>query len=242
MENFVHTNIFATKGIEYLIVIGFLLLVIPFWRYLNSPVRLSPVLGFSTIQAAVKRITGSIPEGVFLDPTHSWAFLESSGMARVGVDTFLLSATGPVNYRELRNPGDSISRGDVISLLEQDGKQLKIYSPISGVVGQRNRKLSRSFESNENFYSQGWLYMIKPDNWKHEVGKLLFAKKAEEWIKSEFDRLKDFFAFSTSKYGYNPELIVLQDGGALVDQALEQMPADIWAEFQTEFIDANKTE
>ena len=72
--------------------------------------------------------------------------------------------------------------------------------------------------------------------------KLLFAQKAEDWIRKEFDRLKDFFAFSTQKYGYNPELVILQDGGELMEQALRQMPEDIWEEFQAEFIDANKIE
>lgn len=30
-------DIFATKGIEYIIVIVFLILIIPFWKYLNAP-------------------------------------------------------------------------------------------------------------------------------------------------------------------------------------------------------------
>jgi hypothetical protein len=30
-------DFFATKGIEYIIVIGFFILIIPFWKYLNTP-------------------------------------------------------------------------------------------------------------------------------------------------------------------------------------------------------------
>ncbi len=242
MEDFIHVDIFATKGVEYLIVIGFLLLIIPFWRYLNAPGKLVPVIGFSTIQSAINRIAGSIPKGIFLDPTHSWAFLEPSGTARVGVDNFLLSTTGPVNYHEFRQPGETINRGEVMSVLEQDGKQLKVYSPISGVIKKRNRKSVKLGDSGENLYDQGWLYMIEPENWTRDMQKLLFAQKAEDWIRKEFDRLKDFFAFSTQKYGYNPELVILQDGGELMEQALQQMPGDIWDEFQAEFIDANKIE
>jgi glycine cleavage system H protein len=37
MEGFSYVDIFATKGIEYLLVIGFLLLFIFFWRYLSRP-------------------------------------------------------------------------------------------------------------------------------------------------------------------------------------------------------------
>ena len=35
MENFVYVDIFATKGIEYLLVILFLLVFIGFWQYLK---------------------------------------------------------------------------------------------------------------------------------------------------------------------------------------------------------------
>jgi glycine cleavage system H protein len=35
MEAFTYVNIFDTKGIEYVLVITFLLLVISFWRYLT---------------------------------------------------------------------------------------------------------------------------------------------------------------------------------------------------------------
>jgi len=39
MELFSYVDIFATKGIEYLLVIDFLLIFILFWRVLNTPVR-----------------------------------------------------------------------------------------------------------------------------------------------------------------------------------------------------------
>ncbi len=239
MEEFIHIDIFSTKGVEYLIVISFLLLIIPFWRYLNAPGKLVPAIGFTTIQSAINRIAESIPKGIFLDPTHSWAFLEPSGAARIGVDNFLLSTTGQIKYSKVRQPGEVINRGDVMSVLEQDGKQLKVYSPISGVIKQRN---SKPGESGDNLYDLGWLYRVEPENWTRDMQKLLFAQKAEDWIRKEFDRLKDFFAFSTQKYGYNPELVILQDGGELMEQALRQMPEDIWEEFQAEFIDANKIE
>jgi glycine cleavage system H protein len=36
MEGFTYVDIFATKGIEYLLVICFLIVVIGFWRYLSG--------------------------------------------------------------------------------------------------------------------------------------------------------------------------------------------------------------
>ena len=39
MNQFVYSDIFDTKGIEYIVVISFLLLIIPIWRLLNKPVK-----------------------------------------------------------------------------------------------------------------------------------------------------------------------------------------------------------
>ena len=39
MDGFSYTNIFDTKGIEYFIIIAFLILIIPVWIIYNRPVR-----------------------------------------------------------------------------------------------------------------------------------------------------------------------------------------------------------
>ena len=41
MDGFSYTDIFATKGIEYLVVITFLLLLIPFWMILSKESKFS---------------------------------------------------------------------------------------------------------------------------------------------------------------------------------------------------------
>jgi len=38
MESFVYNNIFDTKGIEYIIIIFFLLVLIPFWFFVNNDI------------------------------------------------------------------------------------------------------------------------------------------------------------------------------------------------------------
>ena len=37
--NFHFIDIYATKGVEYLLIIGFLILLVFAWRYLNQPPR-----------------------------------------------------------------------------------------------------------------------------------------------------------------------------------------------------------
>ncbi|NQV16514.1 hypothetical protein HQ531_13715, partial [bacterium] len=73
MEAFSYVNIFSTKGIEYLIVISFFIVVVPFWRFLKETDMPLPSM------AAIR-----LPKGVFFDTTHTWAFLETAGKIRVG--------------------------------------------------------------------------------------------------------------------------------------------------------------
>lgn len=39
MFNNYFVDFFATKGIEYIVVIIFFIAIIPFWKYLNAPVK-----------------------------------------------------------------------------------------------------------------------------------------------------------------------------------------------------------
>jgi len=41
MDGFSYSDIFATKGIEYLVIIAFLALLIPFWIVLNKQSKMT---------------------------------------------------------------------------------------------------------------------------------------------------------------------------------------------------------
>ncbi|MCE1199341.1 MAG: hypothetical protein LWW85_10270, partial [Marinilabiliales bacterium] len=65
MDGFSYHNIFATKGIEYLIVVVFAAILIPFWLALNKQVRENkkPQKRLRTLSAAALRI----PQGIFFN-------------------------------------------------------------------------------------------------------------------------------------------------------------------------------
>ena len=44
MDGFSYHDIFATKGLEYLVIIAFLALLIPFWIVLNKQVKIKVYL------------------------------------------------------------------------------------------------------------------------------------------------------------------------------------------------------
>lgn len=235
MDGFNYYNIFDTKGIEYLVIIAFLLLLIPFWLALNKQVKIKEKL-----HKALGILSDNIlkvPQGIFYSKNHTWAYLEKSGTARVGLDDLLLHITGTVRINYLKETGDDIQKGDLLAEIEQSGKLLRIFSPISGKILSANPALKESRELlNQDPYGKGWVYAIKPTNWVTEIPSLYIAEEATDWLKKELDRYKDFIAMNLRKYSSENSFAVLQDGGELSENSLAGFPIELWHEFQHEFL------
>ena len=235
MSEFTYHNLFETKGIEYIITIVFFLLLIPFWMFLTRKEKAaSPVIAMKGILSPAFL---TVPKGLFYGRNHTWAFLEKSGLAKVGLDDFLAHLTGNVNVRLLKNNGEEVKKGELFAELESNGKLLKILSPITGVVQKRNQKLQvESGLLNNDPYGQGWLFEIEPYDWKAETSGYYLAEKAGEWLKNELLRFKDFVIQTLSAQQMDNSQLVLQDGGELMDQTLKNLPAVAWENFQDEFL------
>lgn len=236
MDQFIYTNIFDTKGIEYIIIIGFLILIIPFWIIINRKRVLKGQI-HSRVSALSADIL-KIPQGIFCSKNHTWSFLGKSGIAKVGLDNFILHITGEVKICDLRNPGDTIKKGDLLAEIEQSGKLLKIYSPVSGKIAEANTDLYKNVDIlNNDPYGNGWIYKIRPSNWISETGTCFLGMEALVWSKKELARFKDFLALSVQKYSPENSLVILQDGGEICSQPLSELPAEVWNDFQKSFLD-----
>lgn len=180
-----------------------------------------------------------IPKGLYFDKTHTWAFMKKDGTVKIGVDDFLQHITGIITRVELKAVGDIIRKGDLLLTIVRKGKQLNIYSPISGIITSQNESLiTQSSLINSAPYAEGWIYMIEPSNWLREIQFLSMSEKYKTWLSNEFSRLKDFFATvtksNTPKYAY----ATFQDGGALKDGILADLEPEVWEDFQTKFMDS----
>jgi glycine cleavage system H protein len=235
MDGFSYTNIFETKGIEYLIIIAFLLLIIPFWLAVNRKAamvkQLRSTLGVLT--AAILKI----PEGLYFNRNHTWTFLEKNGLAKIGVDDFLLHVTGEVKMNPIYGPGDHIKKGDLIVMADNGGKVLRIYSPVSGEVTGTNPLIDENpMVVMEDPYDKGWVYKVRPSNWMTETSSLFMAGEAIAWTRRELEKFKDFLAQSMKKYTPELSMVALQDGGELIDRPLSELPDEVWQDFQKSFL------
>lgn len=179
-----------------------------------------------------------VPNGLYYDKTHTWAFMEKEGTVTIGIDDFMQHITGPITRIEMKKPGEKIKKGDVLCSIIQSGKQLNLYAPISGTIKKQNEALiTNSSSLNSSPYAEGWVYEIEPLNWIKEIQFLDMADKYKRWLGTEFPRLKDFLAATLKYDSIEYKHIVLQDGGNLKDGVLSDFGPKIWEEFQTNFLD-----
>jgi glycine cleavage system H protein len=235
MDGFTYYNIFDTKGMEYIVIIAFLLLLIPFWLMLTRKEEVK-----RQIRAVLGILTPGIlkvPQGVFHSPQHTWTYLERSGKARIGLDDLLLHITGEVSLQFHKQEGEKVQKGDLVAEITQDGKTLNVYSPISGKIVSANAGIQSDGDLlTTDPYGKGWMYKLVPSAWKEEVSAYYLAGEANAWLEDEIVRYKDFLAVNLSGSQKQGLQAILQDGGELMDHSLSSMPGEVWQSFEKEFL------
>ncbi len=236
MENFSYQNIFESKGIEYIFIILFFAILIPFWIILNRRTKeLSRVREALSLSLQMLKI----PQGLHLSRNHTWMHLKTSGTARIGLDDLLMHITGAVNIHFIANSGVTIKKGDLLAEIDQEGKKLQIFSPISGKIEKSNNSLLENPEIlNNDPFNRGWVYEIKPSRWIAETRSCYLAEESSKWMKNELDRFKKFILNATGSGAADTPQVILQDGGELRDHTMSQLPNEVWLDFQKKFLSA----
>jgi len=235
MDGFTYNNIFETKGIEYLIIIAFLILIIPFWILINKrdAIGATIVKTIGILSSAVLKI----PMGIYYSKNHTWTYMEKSGSAKVGLDDLLLHITGEVKINSMKRSGEAVKKGDVIAEILQKDKHLRVLSPISGEILTFNTDLhDNPGLLNNDPYGKGWVCNIKPSAWIAETSSCYLAEDAVAWSKRELGRLKDFLGEVSLRQTPGTAMVILQDGGELCDKPLSELPEEVWQKFEKSFL------
>ena len=224
----------------YLIVLaGIIVLAVVVFEVVlqRSKKRRAMNLAGAATSRAFNAGTVKVPGGLFFDRSHTWAFREKDGSVRVGLDDFLQKLTGPLTRVLLKDEGETVVKGEPMFTLVQDGKQIVVAAPVSGIIKSLNTELiTDAAMINSSPYDEGWIYMVEPSNWSRESVFLRAADTYSEWLNKEFVRLKDFLAKATANASLESH-VVLQDGGDVLEHALKSMSPEIWEDFQTNFLD-----
>ncbi len=234
MDEFTFVNLFETKGIEYIIIIAFLIMIIPFWVMLTRPVKVKLKPGAGPLGSAF----ASVPQGIYFSRSHTWAYLLKSGEARLGAGSLLVHLTGIANIRMLKEPGNRLTRGEKLFEISIGDRTLSVVSPLSGTLTSLNPELRDNPSLlHDDPYGKGWICSVRPSDWMAEVSGFSLAEGATAWFRKELQRVRDFMAGASARAGNEMATVYLQDGGEPVDRVLATLSPDEWDRFQKEFLD-----
>jgi glycine cleavage system H lipoate-binding protein len=228
--------IYATKGFEYLLILGFLALFTLFYLYFTSG-------RFEKATAAVSQAMQSfvewfrVPENVLYHQGHTWVRPEYSeqGFVRVGMDDFALKLAGPMGLRNNPTVGAYIRQGERGWTLQDGEKSVDMLSPISGEVIDVNIALLAELEKDTNKvaalesdpYGKGWILKVIPENFERDRKSLLSGELARKWMAEVAEQLRRKI---------NPELgAVMQDGGEPVAGMAKNISREEWDLLLKEF-------
>ncbi len=237
----------TSAGISPFLILSLIVVSILLFFYLIDAVvrfvkrkRSAELVSGSVLKVRLDQNALLVPKGLFFDRSHTWAFMEQNGLVKVGIDDFLQHITGSLTRIKVKSAGEKIKKGEYILSIIRNGKQLNIYSPVTGTIRETNKNLDTDASLlNSSPYNLGWVYRIETSNWLKELQFLQMSDKYAGWLKKEFVRMKDFLAVALSANKDLYSKVILQDGGELVDSTLADLGPEIWDDFQTRFIDVS---
>ncbi len=228
MDNFRYVDIFATKGIEYLLIIAFLVSFVMFWIYLNRP-------AMARETATSSRITTTLLDWFYLandfhyHKGHTWVKMDTENTAMVGIDDFAQKLLGKPDRVLLPKPGMTLEQGDRGWQVQFDRKLIDILAPINGEVVEINEEVLNSPELiNQSPYEKGWLLKVKSKKINQDLKNLLSGNLAKSWIEEVIANIG-----STMSEDPHP---VLQDGGQLITGFAKEISPGKWDQFARKFL------
>lgn len=233
MESLGSVDLFSTKGIEYLFVMGYFLTLVIFWKTLNKPALSLHEEGLTRGSRNVTTDWFHVVEGFFFHQGHSWVMPEESGVVKVGIDDFAQKLLGIPTSIEMPQIGSRIEQGSKGWKLKIDSKYIDILSPVNGEVLAINEEVLRFPELIcDDPYGKGWIMKVKATKLKTDLKNLISGRLAIAWMEETINNLRKKIAGDLG--------IVFQDGGLPIIGFVRNLSPDKWDEIANEFLLTNE--
>jgi glycine cleavage system H lipoate-binding protein len=231
MTGFHYEDLFATKHFEYLLVIGFLALLVLFWRFMQKPAGNALQVARMPMPSLARWF--ELPQGFYYHQGHSWAMPED-GFIKVGVDDFAQKMIGHINAVDTPPVGSSVEQGRVGWTFNVDSKTIDMLSPVKGEIVEINRGVFENPELiNQDPYGQGWLMRIRPPTTDANFKNLFTHALARVWTGMSVDTLMQRMGGEVGT--------VYQDGGTPVSGIARAIDPDDWDSLVKKFLLTNET-
>lgn len=182
-------DLFATKGLEYVLVIGYLALLVICWRFVR-PQRARDAADSEA--SAASGPLARLEADYLFHQGHSWARRVSERVMRVGMDDFAAQLLGTVNGFVLPKVGDRLEEGEPGWEVDIGGRRIPVLSPVTGEVVALNEELLRSPETlGQEPYHGGWVLEVGVRNPAAARRNLLAGALAYAWREEAMDRIQE---------------------------------------------------
>lgn len=195
-------EMFATKGTEYLVILGYLTLLVPFWMILSGPAGGAR----RALRTAVDWFR--VPVDVAFHPGHTWARRIAPDRVRVGLDDLAQAFVGRPESIAVPAVGTTLARGEQAWTLTADGQRFPMLAPVSGEVVAVNRELLADPARLSDPYEAGWLLEVRVPTRRDALKGLLSGERAQAWMGHAVDAIRTRMGAELGP--------VMQDGGAPV--------------------------
>jgi glycine cleavage system H lipoate-binding protein len=221
------STMYSAKVAEYLIAVAYLLLFLPFWRWINA----APAAA-RTATAADPGWLGwfRVPEHVYLHPGHAWARLGRGGdLVTVGMDDFAQKLVGAVSAVRLPAVGAQLAQGERAVKLTAGSRSVDLLSPVDGTVVAVNDRLAASPGTlGEDPYGEGWLLKLRSPRVAANLKQLLSGPLAQRFVEESWAGLRALMAPAVG--------LASEDGGAPVEGMARSLDPDHWDELARRFL------
>jgi len=174
-------DLFATKGIEYLLVIGYLITLVVVWRLFFRE-------SASSAPAREWRVGGwfSLPERYCFHQGHSWAIPEDENVVKVGMDDFAHRLLGKPDAVELPVLGTRLMQGERGWAIRVGSTAVEMLSPVGGdVVGVNYEVVDSPGILCSDPYERGWLLKVQVPHRRRNESNLLCGTLARAWLEEQ---------------------------------------------------------
>lgn len=140
------------------------------------------------LETSVDKFTFRIASDRLYSKEGVWA-KEEENLVLIGLSDFVQQRSGDVAFAEVKPAGTKVAFEDEIAVIETIKVNISLGSPLGGKVLESNPAMETAPEAiNLDPYGDGWLALVKPDDWDSDKTRLLSAQAYFERIKLEAEQ------------------------------------------------------
>lgn len=121
---------------------------------------------------------------------HEWVVVEKD-TGTVGISKYAQESLGDIVFAQLPDLGTKINAGDECGALESVKAASEIYSPVSGVIIEKNKDVEQKPGLiNTSYYDKGWLFKLKLTK-PEELNELMTEEQYETFLKTDVEKREE---------------------------------------------------